>query len=97
MLATDLVLNTEDTPEGLIIFSGTLVNEQSWKQLAMRRSGIQFFQSHGTQDEVLAFGAAKRLEALLRNAGFSGEFVSFEGGHEIPRRVLARVGEYLKR
>lgn len=97
MLATDLVLNAEEAPEGLVVFSGTLVNEQSWKELASKRSGIQFFQSHGTKDEVLAFDAAKRLEALLRNAGFSGEFVSFEGGHEIPRKVLARLGEYLKR
>lgn len=97
MMATDLFLRSTELFAGLVILSGTLICEEEWKALAPAKSGFQFFQSHGMYDPVLPFENAKRLEGLLRDAGLSGEFVSFQGMHEIPEGVLKRMTNYLLR
>lgn len=113
MLATELTLRYDELlhnanhtnsaspprPAGLAILSGTLLDEAQWRKLAASESlrGLQFFQSHGTRDPILAPEAARRLAALLRDAGWTGEFVEFPGGHEIPPPVIARLGQYLCR
>ncbi|MCE9501591.1 MAG: esterase [Leptospira sp.] len=97
MLTTDYFLRRKENPKGLIILSGTLICEDEWKELAKQKSRFQFFQSHGTDDQVLPYSSAKKLEMLLRDSGLSGEFVSFQGGHEIPEKVLKRLSEYLRR
>jgi phospholipase/carboxylesterase len=97
MLSTDVVLHRTSSPAGLVILSGTLVNEKNWSELAKAKSKLQFFQSHGNVDPVLPFQGGKKLESVLRNSGLSGEFVEFGGGHEIPDKVCKRLGEYLQR
>jgi phospholipase/carboxylesterase len=97
MLSTDVVLRNEDLPNGILILSGTLINESEWKVYAEKKSKLQFFQTHGILDPVLQFDKAKKLENLLREAKLSGEFHSFQGGHEIPSSILKKVSEYLKR
>ncbi len=97
MLSTDVVLKREDLPNGLAILSGTLINQTEWSALAEKKSKLQFFQTHGTMDSVLPFSQAKKLEGLLREAKLTGEFVEFQGGHEIPDKVIKRFGAYLKR
>lgn len=95
MLATDLVLRAEKSVRGLIILSGTLLNEAEWRSLAPKRAGLPFFQSHGTADPLLAYHAAERLNALLNEAGLLGKLVSFNGGHEIPQEVVFLLNGYL--
>jgi phospholipase/carboxylesterase len=97
MLATDVTLRLSESTNGLVILSGTLVNQNEWSLLAKNKSNIQFFQSHGTDDPVLVYQGGKKLESLLRESGMSGEFISFIGGHEIPEKVLKRLGQYLLR
>lgn len=97
MLALDVTFRQKTSPEGLVILSGTLLNQKEWSELAKIKSGVQFFMSHGTNDPLLPFVASKRLEEILRESGMSGEFIQFNGGHEIPDRVLTRLGEYLVR
>lgn len=97
MVATDLFLSAPNAYAGLVILSGTLIAKDEWSKKAPARSGCQFLQSHGTMDPVLPFDNAQRLEALLRDSGMSGEFISFAGGHEIPQGVLKRLGQYLTR
>ena len=97
MLATDVTLRLTENTNGLIILSGTLICQSEWSVLAKNKSKIQFFQSHGTEDPVLIYQNGKNLEALLRENGMSGEFVSFNGGHEIPDKVLKRLSQYLLR
>ncbi|MCR9142848.1 MAG: esterase [bacterium] len=105
MLATELTLRSHELfgadarPAGLAILSGTLLDEANWKTLAAdaRFQSFQFFQSHGTRDPILGFEAARRLESILREANWTGEFVEFPGGHEIPGQVAARLGQYLTR
>lgn len=95
MLATDLTLRTEEISKGLMILSGALVNESLWNELAPKKSILRFFQSHGEFDPILGYANAKKLEKLLRNAGLLGEFIAFNGGHEIPAPVIQGISRYL--
>ncbi|EMY70148.1 alpha/beta hydrolase [Leptospira vanthielii] len=95
MLATDLTLRKEEISKGLMILSGALVNESLWKELAPKKSNLRFFQSHGEFDPILGYANAKKLEKLLRNSGLLGEFIAFNGGHEIPAPVIQGVSRYL--
>ncbi len=96
MLATDIFLNAPETPKGLVILSGNLVNKTEWKNLAPKRAGSKFFMSHGTHDQVLPISGASRLESLLTAAGLKGSLFSFPGAHEIPMSAISKVNEYLK-
>ncbi|EPG73617.1 phospholipase/carboxylesterase [Leptospira fainei serovar Hurstbridge str. BUT 6] len=96
MLATDITLRAETKPKGLVILSGTLIDEPEWSRLAKKTPGYPFFQSHGRMDPVLGYPAAKKLETLLKEAGWEGELLAFPGGHEIPEVVLLAMNRYLK-
>jgi phospholipase/carboxylesterase len=95
MLSTDLILRSEITPKGLMILSGALLNETLWSSLALKKSNLRFFQSHGEYDPVLGYANAKQLEKMLRNAGLLGEFIGFPGAHEIPQVVIQGISRYL--
>lgn len=95
MLATDLYLNAPDTPAGLIVLSGSLINKEETKPLVEKRRGETFFQSHGQFDSVLPLRGASQLNSYLHQGGMKGGLVSFPGGHEIPNLVITKVGDYL--
>ncbi|TGM99603.1 esterase [Leptospira dzoumogneensis] len=96
MLATEITLKAEKKPKGLVILSGTLLDETHWSQYAKQTPGYKFFQSHGRMDPVLGYPAAKRLETVLKDAGWVGELLAFPGGHEIPEIVLHGMNRYLR-
>jgi phospholipase/carboxylesterase len=97
MLSCDVMLRTTQPYAGLIQLSGTLLATQEWVPLLQKRKGLPVFQSHGTQDELLPYVGAERLRDTLTHAGFSVEWHSFRGGHEIPRAVLQRLGPFITR
>lgn len=96
MLATEISLRMQSNPAALIILSGTMLDKTTWKSLASRRTGMPFFQSHGNQDPLLDPASAAELNDLLVNAGLKGELIQFEGGHEIPTRVLSALQKFLR-
>lgn len=95
MLAVDLALRAPEPPRGLVILSGNLINEKAWRELAPRRKGLRFFQSHGIADPILGHRGAAHLNEVLREGGLEGKLLSFEGGHAIPPEVVAALGRYL--
>lgn len=95
MLATDIYLHAPQTPKGLMILSGALINKEEWKRLAPQRSGKSFFMCHGKSDAILAFKGAQSLETLLTQSGMKGRLMSFSGGHEIPPQVILEANKYL--
>jgi phospholipase/carboxylesterase len=95
MLSCDLMLRTTQPYAGLIQLSGTLLVIQEWVPLLQKRKNLPVFQSHGMQDEILPYVGAERLRDTLTHAGFSVEWHSFRGGHEIPRAVLQRLGPFI--
>ncbi len=96
MLATELYLRAPESPAGLVILSGTLLNQKEWSDLATKRAGETFFQSHGQSDPVLGFKQAQKLETVLTQNGMKGSLIGFKGGHEIPMPILQKLGVYLQ-
>jgi phospholipase/carboxylesterase len=95
MLATDVALHLPSPPAGLIVYSGTLLNEAEWTRLAPHRRGLAVLQTHGTSDPILPFAAAEWLRDLLSAAGLNVEFQNFRGGHTISPQGLASTAERL--
>lgn len=96
MLATDVTLQLDINPAGLVILSGTLLNEDVWRERAPLHKTLRVLQSHGVYDQVLPYEAAGWLRDVLTQGGADVEFLSFQGGHEIPNSVLDRFGTFLR-
>jgi phospholipase/carboxylesterase len=88
MLSIELALGDELGPDGLLIFSGSLINAREWRRRVSPRRNIPVFQSHGTEDPLLSYADAEKVRDLLISTGHHVEFVSFPGGHTIPRIAL---------
>lgn len=96
MLATDVTLHLDENPAGLVVMSGTLLNEDVWRERLAAHKSLRVLQSHGTNDPILPFAAAGWLRDLLNHGGADVEFLPFSGGHEIPHTVLDRIGTFLR-
>ncbi len=96
ILATEVALNFPEKVAALLLLSGTLVNEESWRKQAQFHKGMAFFQSHGQQDTLLPFDRAQALERLFLDAGFEGKLHAFHGGHEIPHSIISQLNAFLK-
>ena len=88
MLATDVMLQSKNELGGLIAWSGTLINQAAWRQLASKRPPFSVIQTHGFWDPILPFSGAVDLRELLRSAGHSVDFQSFQGYHTIPPSAI---------
>lgn len=95
VLAIEIALHAFERPLGLAIFSGTLVNTESWRRLAKQKASLHFFQSHRKHDNLLPFEKAKQLEELLIEGGLKGKLHSFQGGHEIDHSTLLSFDKYI--
>jgi phospholipase/carboxylesterase len=96
MLSTDLALHSDIPLAGLVLLSGTVIAKQEWLTRLPDRQGLSVFQSHGTDDPILAFSAAQQLRAHIQTAGLPVRWVEFRGGHEIPFQVLEHLGTFLQ-
>lgn len=94
MVATDLAMHEPGVVDGLILYSGVLLDQPGWSRLVTGLKGKRFIQSHGTADQVLPFSAGQRLYELLKSGGAEGSLVSFPGAHEIPMPVLKKTQEF---
>jgi len=95
MLTTDTALSLPQRPGGLCIFSGTLLCEEQWRELAAVRGPLPVLQSHGRQDPLLPFPAAEWLRDMLTAAGLPVEFLPFDGMHTIPAAAVERCAALL--
>jgi phospholipase/carboxylesterase len=96
MLSTDLVLHSSIPFAGLALLSSTLIAKQEWLTRLPNRQGLQVFQSHGTDDPILAFSMAQQLRDHIQTAGLPVSWVEFRGGHEIPIQVLDGLSAFLQ-
>ena len=94
MLACDLAFMLPPIC-GLVVMSGTLLDEANWEVSASSRKG-RFWQCHGRYDEILPYQGAEKLFGLLNTSEWRGEFKSFDGGHEIPPTQLRQLKETLE-
>jgi len=96
ILATNLAINFDVKPAGLIILSGAYLTHEHWQENSAKIAQIPVFQSHGMQDMVLPFVLAERLSEILSKTGERYEFHPFAGGHEIPYPTLLALDKFLK-
>ena len=96
MVATEVTLAAPGDVAGLVIWSGTLLDEAGWTKRAAGMSGARFLQSHGNNDQVLPYPLAQRLFDLLKKNGAEGQLIGFGGAHEIPMGVLQKTAEFCK-
>jgi len=96
MLAMDVALHDPRPFAGVIIMSGTFVDEASWMPLMAHRRNLRVFQSHGRQDDVLLFGPAEELSQRLLANGVDVRFFPFEGRHQVNAEVSERVAAFVR-
>lgn len=94
-MVTSHLLDKFDKLTGYICLSGTLLNQSGLERTLENVAPIKFFQSHGKADQVLQYSQAMNLFELLKLYRMQGEFVSFDGGHEIPPQVLNKCKRFL--
>lgn len=97
MLTTDVALRLPTPPAGLCAWSGTLICEETWRDLAKRRGSLQVLQSHGYYDPILPYSGAVALRDLFLDNGFEVKFIEFPGMHEIRSEVLQETLQLLKK
>lgn len=95
MLTGDLTLRGERPLSGLALLSGARICADAWAPLYARRRGLPVYLSHGDADRDLAFAAAERFQADLRESGWIVSWVPFEGGHEVPLIALRSLKRFL--
>ncbi len=95
MLATEIYFQASKKPLGLLSLSGSLIHKETWVQKCAERKNEKIFLSHGEQDQVLPSGGTQKLIQVLKQNELLVDFVSFQGGHEIPLQVCTRAKKYL--
>jgi phospholipase/carboxylesterase len=95
MLATDVALRLDEAPGALCVWSGTLLCEEQWRELAAKRGPLKVLQSHGTVDPILPFEAATWLRDLFTESGFDVDFIEFPNVHTIPAEGVTHLAELL--
>ncbi len=96
MLITEILLETDIQPKGAILLSGTLVNEERWINQMSSKKGLRYYQSHGIHDPILPSVLAEKLNQKLNENGWDGFLQLFQGGHEIPQKVVADISSFLR-
>jgi len=97
MLATDVALRLKEPPAHLCVWSGTLLNEEVWRELAAKRGPLNILQSHGRHDPILPFEAAIWLREMFDESGFEVDFIEFPGIHTIPHPASVSFAQILDR
>lgn len=96
MLALDVALNMSSPPKGIVLWSGTIVNQQEWGTNMAKLKSVPVYQSHGSTDPLLDPKAAQKLHELMKTSGLKAQFTGFQGGHEIPVDVIQKTSEFLQ-
>lgn len=95
MVALECVLQAAQPPAGLFLLSGGLIAAARTARQARAGTGCRFVQSHGTTDPILAYSSARALYDMLRDAGWRGDFIRFDGDHTVPDQVTGPLGVLL--
>jgi phospholipase/carboxylesterase len=97
MTSAEIAFQTDQELAGLIMLSGTTVNEEAWAEHFAGRRRLPIFIAHGRQDHVLPFAIMDRFQQRLKAFGSDVTWLPFEGGHEIPPVVIDGVNAFVGR
>lgn len=96
MLTTDVVLHDDRALAGIILMSGSFVNEAEWTARMPSRRGLRVLMTHGRSDDVLPVEPDAMLAGRMRDAGIDVRFFQFDGGHEVTPAVGDQVTAFLR-
>ncbi|AKF07265.1 alpha/beta hydrolase [Sandaracinus amylolyticus] len=96
MLALDVALHDPRPLAGLVLMSGTLVDEAEWGARFASRRGLRAYVSHGREDDVLPFANTERLVSLMREGGLDVRFRPFTGGHVATPEVSTEIATFVR-
>jgi len=88
--------DSDPSPLNVVCWSGGLMCSQEWEKLVDKRKNIKVIASHGKQDSLLPFVMGKALEQFLQKHEIPVEFISFDGGHQIPPQAVSRFVKLLE-
>lgn len=97
MTSAEIAFQTDQDLTGLILLSGTTVNEEEWAERFAGRRALPILIAHGRQDAVLPFAIMDRFQQRLKAFGMDVTWVPFDGGHEIPPVVVNEVNTFVNR
>lgn len=97
MIAAEIAFQTDQDLAGLVLLSGTTLDEESWAEHFAGRRRLPIFIAHGRRDAVLSFDIMDRFQQRLRALGLDVTWVPFEGGHEMPLNVVQEVNAFVRR
>jgi phospholipase/carboxylesterase len=92
MCASHLAMKADLNLAGLVLLSGNLLADSKFPASA---KALPFYQAHGSRDPILPLLGAKLLEEKLQGLNFQGKLHVFDGGHEIPMKVIQEVKSFL--
>ena len=95
MVSAEIAFQTDQELAGLILLSGTTVNEEGWAEHFAGRRHLPIFIAHGRQDGVLPFTTMERFQARLKAFGMNVTWYPFNGGHGIPDEVIRAMSEWV--
>ena len=95
MLSIDVALAGSPGVDRVVAMSGVLLTDSVAALNAPRATTPRFLLSHGRQDPVVPFPGGARAKELLEAHGFPVTWRPFDGGHEIPRPLLADLDRFL--
>jgi phospholipase/carboxylesterase len=95
ILALDVALHDDRPLAGLMLLSGTLVDQAELTPHIASRRGLRVYVSHGTADTVLPYEHTSELVSLLREGGVDVRLRTFDGGHVVPPIVGSDMAEFI--
>ena len=96
MTSAEIAFQTDQELTGLILLSGTTVNEDAWAEHFAGRRRLPIFIAHGTHDSVLPFAIMDRFQQRLKTFGLNVTWMPFDGDHEIPEAVVRQVNAFVQ-
>jgi phospholipase/carboxylesterase len=95
MTSAEVAFQSDQELAGLILLSGTTVNEEGWAGYFLKRRDLPVFIAHGRRDPVLPFGRMERFARSLKAHGVNVTWLPFEGDHGIPDEVVAGINGFV--
>lgn len=95
MTSAEIAFQTDQELAGLILLSGTSVNEEAWAEHFAGRRQLPIFIAHGRNDGVLAFAIMERFQARLKGSGMNVTWYPYDGGHGIPDEVIRAISGFV--
>lgn len=96
MTSAEIAFDSDQELAGLILLSGTTVDEEGWAEHFAGRRHLPIFIAHGRRDPVLPFERMERFQARLKAFGLNVTWLPFDGDHSIPDEVVAGMSAFIR-